>query len=70
MGEMARLAQTLAPLMIAADLLVMRAERFEYWQDTPDTVYNRALREGKLHEQVARICPGDCSTRRGMIGKV
>lgn len=53
MGEMARLAATLAPLMIPADVLVVSEERFEYWKDTPNTVYNRAVREGKVYEQVA-----------------
>ena len=53
MGEMARLATVLAPLMIPTDVLVVSAERFEYWKDTPNTVYHRAVREGKVYEQVA-----------------
>jgi uncharacterized protein len=53
LGEMARLSQTLAPLMVPADVLVVSAERFEYWKDTPNTVYNRAVREGRVYEQVA-----------------
>ena len=53
MGEMARLSEILAPLMIPTDVLVVSAERFEYWKDTPNTVYHRALREGRVYEQVA-----------------
>ena len=53
MGEMARLSKVLAPLMIPTDVLVVSAERFEYWKDTPNTVYHRAVREGKVYEQVA-----------------
>lgn len=53
MGEMARLATVLAPLRIPTDVLVVSSERFEYWKDTPNTVYNRAVREGKVYEQVA-----------------
>jgi hypothetical protein len=39
--------------MIPADVIVVSAERFEYWKDTPNTVYHRALRGGKVYEQVA-----------------
>ena len=53
MGEMARLSKVLAPLMIPTDVRVVSAERFEYWKDTPNTVYHRAVREGKVYEQVA-----------------
>jgi len=53
LGEMTRLATVLAPLMIPTDVLVVSAERFSYWKDTPNTVYNRAIREGKVYEQVA-----------------
>jgi hypothetical protein len=35
------------------DLLVVSAERFEYWRDTPNTVVNKAAKEGKSYEQVA-----------------
>ena len=53
LGEVARLSQTLAPLMVPTDVLVVSAERFEYWKDTPNTVYNHAIREGRVYEQVA-----------------
>jgi predicted nucleotidyltransferase len=53
MGEMVRLSKVLAPLMIPTDVLVVSAERFEYWKDTPNTVYHRAVREGRVYGQVA-----------------
>ena len=46
MGEMPRLARIPAPLSILADLLVVSAERFEYWKETPNAVHNRAVRPG------------------------
>jgi hypothetical protein len=36
-----------------ADVLVVSAERFAYWRDTPNTVMYRAAREGRSYEQVA-----------------
>jgi predicted nucleotidyltransferase len=51
--EMVRLGKVLESLMIPVDLLVVSAERFEYWRDTPNTVVNKAAKEGKSYEQVA-----------------
>ena len=51
--EMARLTETLSGLSIAVDVLVVSAEKFVYWKDTPNTVFYRAAREGKVYEQVA-----------------
>ena len=47
--ESDRLAALLAPLEIAFDVLVTSSEEFEYWRDTPNTVYGRATREGKVY---------------------
>ena len=51
--EMARLGAVLAPLKIPVDLLVVSAERFEYWRDTPNTIIHKAAKEGRVYEQVA-----------------
>lgn len=51
--ETVRLYQVLAPLVIAVDLLVVSAERFDYWCDTPNTVIHVAAHEGRTYEQVA-----------------
>jgi len=52
-AEMIRLREALRPLLIPVDLLVVSEEKFAYWRDTPNTVYYRAAREGKVYEQVA-----------------
>ncbi len=52
-AEMVRLAGVLRPLLLPVDVLVVSAERFDYWRDTPNTVMYRAVREGKVYEQVA-----------------
>lgn len=51
--EMIRLAEALRPLRVPVDVLVTTAATFEYWVDTPNTVYYRAAREGRAYEQVA-----------------
>ena len=53
MDEMVRLGRILAPLLVPVDLLVASAEHYDYWRDTPNTVYYRAAKEGKVYEQVA-----------------
>ena len=52
-GEMVRLDEVLHPLPIAVDILVASAEHFDYWKDTPNTVYYRPVKEGRTYEQVA-----------------
>ncbi len=47
--EMIRLAEVLQPLRLPVDLLVISAERYDYWRDTPNTVYYRAEREGRVY---------------------
>jgi predicted nucleotidyltransferase len=51
--EMVRLAEVLRPLQLGADVLVISQKKFEYWRDTPNTVYFDAAREGKTYGQVA-----------------
>jgi predicted nucleotidyltransferase len=50
--EMVRLGKVLAHLGVAVDVLVASEETFQYWVDTPNTVYHRAAREGRVYEQV------------------
>lgn len=52
-AEMVRLREVLRPLLIPVDVLVVSQENFDYWRDTPNTVYHRAAKEGKVYEQVA-----------------
>lgn len=47
--EMVRLAAVLWPLKVAADVLVVSAERFDYWRDTPNTLYCHAAKEGVVY---------------------
>jgi predicted nucleotidyltransferase len=51
--EMVRLGEILAPLGVPVDVLVVSEAVFEYWLDTPNTVYYRAAKEGRAYEQVA-----------------
>ena len=53
MAEMVRLGRVLRGLRIAADVIVMSQERFDYWKDTPNTLAYRVLKEGRTYEQVA-----------------
>ncbi len=53
LAEMVRLNAVLSPLAIPVDIIVLSHERFDYWRDTPNTLPYRALKEGKLYEQVA-----------------
>ncbi len=51
--EMVRLSEVLRPLLLPVDVLVVSEEKFDYWRDTPNTVYYRAVKEGRVYEQVA-----------------
>jgi len=51
--EMVRLREALRPLRIPVDVLVTSRERFEYWRQTPNTVYFDAANEGRPYGQVA-----------------
>jgi predicted nucleotidyltransferase len=46
--EMVRLSDVLRPLRISADVLVASKETFDYWADTPNTIYYEAAREGRV----------------------
>jgi predicted nucleotidyltransferase len=52
-GEMVRLNRLLRSLDIAVDLLVVSAEKFNYWRDTPGNVYFEAATEGKVLYEAA-----------------
>jgi predicted nucleotidyltransferase len=44
--EMVRLRKVLRPLGVPADVLVASKDTFEYWSDTPNTIYYEVAREG------------------------
>jgi predicted nucleotidyltransferase len=48
--EMVRLSDVLRPLGIPADVLVASKETFEYWADTPNTIYYEVAREGRVFD--------------------
>jgi len=56
-AEMVRLREALRPLPIAADVIVQSAQEFDYWKDTPNTLPYRALKEGRVYEQVTGVRP-------------
>ena len=52
-GEMVRLNRLLRSLDILVDLLVVTAEKFNYWCDTPGNVYFEAATEGEVLYEAA-----------------
>ena len=52
-GEMVRLNRLLRSLDIPVDLLVVSAEKFNYWRDTPGNVYFEAATDGKVLYEAA-----------------
>ena len=52
-GEMVRLNRLLRSLDIPVDLLVVSAEKFNYWRETPGNVYFEAATEGKVLYEAA-----------------
>ncbi|MGC9995561.1 MAG: nucleotidyltransferase domain-containing protein [Terriglobia bacterium] len=46
--EMVRLREVLRPLGMPADVLVASKDTFEYWVDTPNTIYHEVAREGRV----------------------
>ena len=52
-GEMVRMNRLLRSLDVAVDLLVVSAEKFYYWCDTPGNVYFEAATEGRDLYEVA-----------------
>jgi len=47
-AEMVRLNRLLRSFDIPVDLLVVSAEKFNYWCDTPGNVYFEAATEGEI----------------------
>ena len=52
-AEMVRLNRLLRSLDMAVDLLVVSAEKFDYWCDTPGNVYFEAATDGKVLYEAA-----------------
>ena len=52
-GEMMRLNRLLRSLDIPVDLLVVSAEKFDYWCHTPGNVYFEAATEGEVLYEAA-----------------
>ena len=52
-AEMVRLNRLLRSLDIPVDLLVVSAEKFNYWCDTPGNVYFEAATDGKVLYEAA-----------------
>ena len=46
-AEMVRLSRRLRSLGVPIDLIVVSADAFEYWKDTPGNVYHEAATEGR-----------------------
>ena len=66
-AEMVRLHDVLHPLQVPADVLVVREATFDYWAETPNTVYYEANTDGKVcYEQTPRT--GDLATAEGGSG--
>jgi predicted nucleotidyltransferase len=50
--ETVRLDALLSDRDVPIDLLVVSKSHFDYWRDTRNTVYYRAIREGKVYESL------------------
>jgi len=48
--EMVRLSDVLRPLQIPVDVLVASKETFDYWADTPNTIYHEVARQGRVFD--------------------
>jgi len=46
--EMVRLSDVLRPLRIPVDVLVASKQTFDYWADTPGTIYYEVAQEGRV----------------------
>jgi predicted nucleotidyltransferase len=51
--EIVRLNDVLRPLGMSVDVLVASKETFDYWADTPNTIYYEAAREGRVFHALA-----------------
>lgn len=52
-SEMVKLNRLLSPLRAPIDLLVVSAEMFDYWSETPGNVYYLAKTEGRVMYEAA-----------------
>lgn len=52
-AESVRLRRLLKDLLLPVDLLVVSRAKFDYWRETPGTVYFEANREGKVVYEAA-----------------
>ncbi len=50
--EEVRLYDALRPLRVSVDILVVSKEVFDYWADTPNTVYHEAATKGRVYDAV------------------
>ncbi len=53
LSEMIRLNRLLRTVGVPVDLLVVSAEKFDYWRDTPGNVYFEAASEGTVLYEAA-----------------
>jgi len=53
LNEMVRLRDVLRPLGIPADVLVASKKTFEYWADTPNSIYYEAAQEGRVFHDLS-----------------
>jgi uncharacterized protein len=51
--EWLRLRQTLRPLRLPVDILVVSEHVFDQWKDTPNTVISEAAKEGRIYVRAA-----------------
>lgn len=52
-AEMTRLRRALRTLRMPVDVLVVSAEKFDYWADTPGNVYFEASHDGRVLYEAA-----------------
>jgi predicted nucleotidyltransferase len=50
--EVVRLSDVLRPLRISVDVLVVSKQTFDYWADTPGTIYYEVAQEGRVFHAV------------------
>ncbi len=50
--EIVRLRDVIRPLRVRADVLVVSANVFDEWHDTPNNVFYEAAKEGKVFHEV------------------
>jgi uncharacterized protein len=53
--EMLRLADSVRPLKIPVDIVVLSSQAFDYWKNTPNSLAYRVAKEGRLYGSTTRI---------------